>query len=68
MLVKARTGTLEVKARVGTSRTKTVTFIGVGEETIEHFIVECCRYERQRGRLIETIMGIISESEWQTRR
>ncbi len=35
---------------------------------IEHFITECCRYERQKARLVEDIVGTIGEPQWQIRR
>ena len=33
-------------------------------ETVEHFLVECTRYEEERGKLITSIKTVIGEQEW----
>ena len=68
LLVKARTGTLEVKARSRDEQDQDCSFCRGERETVEHFIVECRRYEQQRATLLEAVVGIIGESEWEVRR
>ena len=68
LLVRARTGTLEVKARSRDEQDQNCKFCRDERETIEHLIVECHGYEQQRGRLIGAMVGILGETEWQIRR
>lgn len=37
-------------------------------ETIEHFIVECVRYEEERDRMIGSTVAVIGVEEWNRRR
>ena len=36
-------------------------------ETIEHFLVECDRYEEERGRLIGRAIATVGREEWRRR-
>ena len=36
-------------------------------ETVEHFLVECAKYKKERDRLIGSITVIIGEDEWNRR-
>ena len=56
MLVKARTGILEVKARKRDEQDQNC-----------NFIVECKKYEDHRKGLIQVIMSVIGEEEWNRR-
>ena len=67
LLVKARTGTLEVKARDRDGLDQNCSRCRGVRETIEHFLVECGRYDEERGRLIESVKEIIGEPEWYRR-
>ena len=64
LLVKARTGTLEVKARNREEADQSCSSCTGVRETVEHFIVECTRHEEERGRLIRSIKSVIGEQEW----
>ena len=43
------------------------TFCTGERETIEHFIVECRKYEEERHRLISSVVEVIGEEEWNRR-
>ena len=66
LLVKARTGTLEVKARNREEQDQDCSRCGV-RETIEHFLVECSNYEEERDRLIDSVEAVIGRDEWYRR-
>ena len=67
LLVKTRTGTLEVKARNRDGQDQECGSCAGIRETIEHFLVECDRYEEERGRLIGCIMRTVGREEWHRR-
>ena len=67
LLVKARTGTLEVQARNRDQLDQNCSFCRGQRETIEHFLVECHKYEEQRSKLIKSITAVIGEEEWHRR-
>lgn len=67
LLFKARSGTLEVK---GSSRDEQDQYCSLcigEEETIEHLIVACDRYEEERQGLLASVVEIIGEEEWHSR-
>ena len=64
LLVKARTGTLEVKARNREELDQSCSSCTGVRETVEHFLVECTRHEEERGKLIRCIKTVIGEQEW----
>ena len=66
LLVKARTGTLDVKARNRDEQDQECSSCRV-RETIEHFLVECGRYEEERDRLLGSITAVIGRDEWHRR-
>ena len=66
LLVKARTGTLEVKARKR-NEDQNCSFCAGQRETVEHLIVECVKYEGYRKDLINVIVSVIGEEEWNRR-
>ena len=66
LLLKARTGTLEVKARKRDEQDQDCSRCRV-RETIEHFLVECVSYEEERGRLLGYIESVIGVDEWHRR-
>ena len=67
LLAKARSGTMEVKSRNRNEEDQNCSICRDERETIEHFIVECPGYREQRGRLVESIKGILGLTEWQKR-
>ena len=67
MLVKARTGTLEVNGRNREEQEQGCSVCVGVKETVEHMIVECDRYRDQRTQLIQEVTGIIGEEEWSRR-
>ena len=67
LLVKTRTGTLEVKARDREERDQGCSSCRDVRETVEHFLVECVRYEREREMLIGSVKAMIGEQEWYRR-
>ena len=67
LLFKARTGTLEVngKSRDGGSQ---LCDCGSGDtETVEHLLVACRNYDRERERLVRAVVTVIGEEEWDRR-
>ena len=67
LLSKARTGTLEVKARNRDGQDQECSSCVGTRETIEHFLVECDRYEEERGRLIGRAIATVGREEWRRR-
>lgn len=67
LLVKTRTGTLEVKARNRDEQDQDCSSCRGVRETIEHFLVECDRYEEEREGLIGSVKAAIGEQEWRRR-
>ena len=65
--MKARTGTLEVKARNRDEREQDCNSCRGGRETIAHFLVECVRYEEEREGLMGSVKAVIGEQEWRRR-
>ena len=67
LLVKARTGTLEVLARNRDGIDQDCSCSSGVRETIGHLVVECDRYEEERDRLIGHIKTVIGVEEWTSR-
>ncbi len=67
LLVKARTGTLEVKARNRDGQEQDCGSCAGARETLEHFLVECDRFEEERGTLIGCVTRAIGIEEWHRR-
>ena len=67
LLVKARTGTLEVLARNREGIDQDCSCSNGVRETIGHLVVECDRYEEERDRLIGHIKTVIGVEEWTSR-
>ena len=68
LLVKVRTGTLEVKARNREEENQDCSSCSRGvRETVEHFLVECDRYDEERAWLIRKVMEEIGQLEWDRR-
>ena len=68
LLFKARTQSLEVNARTyrwSDSGVKVCDQCGTGaDETVEHLVLECDMYDRQRQVLIGLVVGKIGMDEW----
>ena len=67
LLVKARTGTLEVKARNRDGQEQDCSSCAGVRETIEHFLVECDRYDEERDRLVGSVTEVLGVEEWHRR-
>ena len=67
LLEKVRTGTLEVKARNRDELDQSCSSCRGVRETIEHFLVECDKYEEERGKLIGSVKAVVGEQEWRRR-
>ena len=65
LLVKTRTGTLEVKDRNRDGQNQECGSCAGIRETIEHLLVECNRYEEERGRLIGCAIRTVGREEWE---
>ena len=67
LMFKARAGVLEVNGRKRDEAEQGCRHCGEEKETIEHFIVECDKYEEERQELIDSIKEEIGEEEWDRR-
>ena len=65
--MKARTGTVKVNARGRDELDHKCSRCRGVRETIEHFVVECGRYEEERGKLIGSVQEVIGEQGWYRR-
>ena len=66
LLFKARTGTLELDGR-NREGDQICCCRAQNNETVQHMIVECSNYERQRARLMDSVITVIGREEWNRR-
>jgi len=67
LLFRARSGSLEVNGRTyrwNGGREDCQNCCYGGKETIEHFMIECNRYEEERAGLIQVIQGLVGQELW----
>lgn len=67
LLYKARTGTLELNGRNREVENQKCSCRTQVKETVEHFIVECDKYNGQRSTLINSVETVIGRTEWHRR-
>lgn len=67
LLLKARTGTLDLNGRNRDVQEQSCSLCVRVKETVEHMMVECVRYEEERRILIAEITETIGEEEWNKR-
>ncbi|MPC88944.1 hypothetical protein E2C01_083869 [Portunus trituberculatus] len=68
LLSKARSGTLEVNGRNRNPDEQQCGMCGEEKESVEHFIVECDKYRKQRKALDTQVANIIGREEWEERK
>ena len=68
LLFKARSDTLELNGRNRDVREQRCQLCNEEKETLEHFIIECEKYRKQRKILDTQIAKIIGRKEWEKRK